>query len=186
MNVFCFGPNKTGTVSLTKALHRLGWRKFVKLPWKFQVLNRNDVVYSDIFYPKGTLGIDPFLMSHQYREEIMEYITDKFPNDIYIFNFREITAWLESRQAHVRNNQHNPEYMKRQVRWIKEDVHGWMEEYEEYMWLWNYVSQLVEVLSFDVPGGDGYERLCGWIGLSAPDEEFPKLNKSNKQYLKGS
>ncbi len=172
--IFCIGLNKTGTTSLTQALSILGWKSshdknkndkiidcFLKTG-KLEVGSRNTKAYLD--------GMIPY-----YFQQIYAYMQQKQYPCKFILTQRELQSWIESRKKHVLRNQNKPDY---KGGFLLIDESSWEKEYKKH---YKEVEEFFqdkqnEILRMNIIEGDGWEKLCPFLGVPIPNKPFPKLN----------
>jgi hypothetical protein len=175
--VFCIGFHKTGTTSLELALRRLGYRvtgcfgtKDPDIANKVHDLAIARAERFDAFQDNPW----PIL----YRE-----LDEAFPGSRFILTLRPADAWYRSQ---VKDFARTETPMRR---WIYGDDAG-CPEGNEAVYLARYERHNREVLDyfadrpgdllvFDLPGGDGWPELCGFLGHDVPDAPFPHANKAS-------
>jgi hypothetical protein len=182
--IFCLGLSKTGTSSLTEALNLLGLRAihypqdertFRELRagrYRLPLLEEYDAV-SDI-------PVAPF-----YAQFDAEY-----PGSKFILTVREREAWLRSCEQHWRLMEewlpNFPEFARvhefasacaygsvgfSRARFaFAYDAH--LRNVAEY-----FRGRESDLLVLDVCAGEGWEKLCPFLGLEAPDAPFPRANE---------
>jgi hypothetical protein len=180
--VFGLGLSKTGTSSLTEALNRLGVRS--------------------IHYPHDVQTHEQ-LRNGDYRLRILdEYqgVTDitvapyfaqldrTWPGSKFILTVREKESWLRSAELHWRLLlevwDRDPQF-RRFTEFILASVYGTVGFNRERM---SYVydahvrnvtryfqNRPDDLLVLDICAGNGWDALCRFLGLVAPDEPFPHV-----------
>jgi hypothetical protein len=196
-HVFAVGLNKTATSSLGLAFQRLGYTLF-EGPLEFhtavqQALDEGRhplhylweyTAFEDIFIPGGYMGPHAqHWASLEFREFIIRAMHRKFPRARFILNLREdVDGWVDSRRKHVEKNLRNPNYMAREYRWCEIQPNAWRREYAEQKELVHRLSRELgfPLLEFDASAGDGFEKLCPFLGKAVPRHPFPNVNKAEK------
>ncbi len=191
--VFCIGLNKTGTTSLHEAFKILGLKSVhfrddkgnnIKTIIHNNFLNGNHIIKGLEKYDAfSDWGID------QDNLKVAKEFDKQCPNSKFILNTRDMDAWLNSRETHVKINQEkkrkNP---KANITWLTVDREAWAKEfknhYEEAER--HFEGREDQLLIFDVTKGDGWEKLCPFLGLPIPAVPFPKRNVAaeNKDFFK--
>ncbi|MCI0413759.1 hypothetical protein L0222_13280 [bacterium] len=182
--VFGIGLSKTGTASLGRALNLLRV-KTIHCPsdnatlselksgnYKLSILNRfQGVVDTPVvpFYPQ---------------------LDQEFPGSKFILTIREIDSWIESMRHHLSfvsrwSNGSLPFFA-----FIDACVYGTLQFHEgrlRYVYerhlgnVTDYFSDRPsDLLILNICGGEGWEKLCPFLGLPAPSKRFPKLNRSRR------
>jgi hypothetical protein len=181
--IFGIGLSKTGTTSLAAALRRLG------------------IATIDMPYDARTLEE---LKSGQFRLSILkryQAVTDIpvapyyapldriYPGSKFILTVREKASWLRSVEEHwafsVRWARSNRDF-RRFSSFIRTVVYGgsafdaerYGEAYDRHVAEVGryFAGRGKDLLVLDVCGGEGYERLCPFLGLPVLDEPFPRSN----------
>lgn len=182
--VFCIGPNKTGTTSLHDAFVVLGLRS---VHW-MDPSGRNiqDIIKAN--YESG----DPILKGLEdfdaYTDWIKRPTIEAFklfdkehPNSKFILNTRDMVAWMDSREKHVlRNQKEVAETGDPTITWLKVDRAAWEVEFTEQhrSIREHFKGRENDLLEFDVTKGDGWEKLCPFLGMPIPNVPFPVSNKA--------
>jgi hypothetical protein len=172
--VFCIGFHKTGTSSMGVALRELGYK----------VTGPNGVHDPDIAKNVLTMAYEvaeefdafqdnpwPFL----YRE-----MDARYPGSKFILTSREPDSWIKSQVRHFGTR----ETPMRQ--WIygvgcpegNEDIYinrmkSHDEEVKDY-----FKDRPDDFLVMDLPRGDGWDKLCPFLGADVPTNSFPHVNKA--------
>jgi len=167
--VFGIGLSRTGTVSLSAALTRLGYStkhyphllKIVELSRQYDALTDSPVA--------------PYA-------EVLDRL---YPDAKFILTVRDVADWLESCRRH---------WARRAIADIRPGWKLWnrranygMETYDAEAFARSYHAHASRVCAYfegrpgqllilDICGGEGYERLCPFLGLPVIDEPFPHLN----------
>ncbi|MEE4216523.1 MAG: sulfotransferase family protein [Xanthomonadales bacterium] len=175
--VFCIGFHKTGTTSLELALRKLGYRvtgsfgtKDPDIANKVHELAYARVAKFDAFQDNPW----PIL----YRE-----LDERFPGSKFVMTRRPSASWINSQLKDFASTQ-TP-----MRRWIYGEDAG-CPEGNESIYIARYERHNREVLEyfagrpddllvFDMPKGDGWEKLCAFLGHDVPDEPFPHANKAS-------
>jgi len=175
--VFCIGSHKTGTTSLELALKKLGYRvtgsfgtKDPDIASKVHEMAYARVAEYDAFEDNPW----PVL----YKE-----LDDRFPGSRFVLTRRPAAAWIRSM---VKDFATTETPMRR---WIYGDDAGCPEGNED-IYIARYERHNKEVLEyfedrpndllvFDLPKGDGWNKLCPFLGHDIPDEPFPHANKAS-------
>lgn len=171
--IFCIGLNKTGTISLHHALELLGFRS---LHWggpetgriiqATAAAGRPLVADLDEYDAFSDLAI----LSKQFR-----LLDSQYPGSKFILSTRPIDGWLQSREAHVLRNQERARTGEYTGNFLEVDVDAWRTEFvdhhrkvEEY-----FAGREQDLLVFRITEGDGWEKLCPFLGVEIPNEPFP-------------
>ena len=99
-----------------------------------------------------------------------ETLYKNYPNAKFIFNTRNEDDWVESN--------------KRMVSQLTDDT-GDYDEKGQREYYYSHTKKVLnffrdkpgELLILDICNGDGYEKLCPFLGIDIPDEPFPHRHK---------
>jgi hypothetical protein len=172
--VFCIGFHKTGTKSLAKALSMLGYR----------VTGPNEV--RNVSIRQQVLEIAPLLVARfdafqdnpwpiLYRE-----LDEWYPRSKFILTLRPTNEWIASVVSHF-GGAETP---------MREWIYGFGDPRgHEMRYVEIYERHNREVLRYfqDRPGdllvlriaaGDGWQKLCAFLGANEPIGRFPSLNRA--------
>ena len=176
--IICIGLPKTGTSSLHLALQKLGYRS-VHFPadsgtvaqlrrgdYRLRVLEENDAI-SDIPVPA-----------------VFPQLDRAFPGARFILTERALEPWIASeRKAPFNSDPPKPgsvrdfyrailygvtEFSEERFRFVHEDFHARVDRY--------FADRPGDLLRLDVTAGQGWDRLCPFLGRPVPDEPFPREN----------
>jgi 3'-phosphoadenosine 5'-phosphosulfate (PAPS) 3'-phosphatase len=182
--IFGIGLSKTGTSSLARALEILGYRTKDYLgvvrytPGDLSSIDRAVLDANDAF---TDTPIPSF-----YRE------LDKcYPGSKFILTVRERDGWLKScrKQFNQRLAQRQTEAHRR----LFLDLYG-TDVFEESQFIRGYEMFVAgvneyfggrqdDLLVMDIAAGDGWDKLCTFLGTSVPDVPFPKANVTHVRWL---
>jgi hypothetical protein len=172
--IFGIGANKTATSSLTEALEKLGYRtshwshhhdickQLIKNNFNFKFLNKFDAA-TDLPIPS-----------------IFDQLDIAYPNSKFILTIRDVDKWIQSEEKHHRNLQ-DPifEVFLMYGSWTYnkdlfiKNYQEHNEKVKEY-----FKDRPEDLLIMDITKGDGWEKLCPFLGKDVPDSAFPFLNRS--------
>jgi len=182
MKIFGIGLNKTGTTTLGRCLEMLGFKKHVSVRFDLLAKYREGSLDEIFSVADQNESFEDFPWPLMYRELYLRY----GDGARYILTKRASSQdWLNSLKRHSlktsRNNHcrllaygyaypHGLEYYhlsfyQRHNQAIKD---FFVKQRSEHL--------LLEI-SFD--SGDGWDKLCGFLGLSVPNAQFPHENKGN-------
>ena len=194
MKVLGVGLSRTGTHSLGAALHLLGYRTV-----HYDDKRLNDILLGYTRNPEfsryddldAVVDIPSALF---YREILAAY-----PDCKAILTIRDIESWVESMRLHLQAYDEKvfnlPPPHINIVQVIREIAWGTWKK-NEFLWRKRYTEHneavqrdVKNLLVMDITQGDGWEKLCPYLGVEIPDVPFPDLGKSDpdkKIYLKPS
>lgn len=186
--VFGIGLSKTGTSSLDGALNDLGissihyphdpatYRELTHGIYQLSVLERYQGV-TDIpvapFYPQ---------------------LDAAYPDAKFILTVRDPDKWYRSVEAHwsfMREWSARDEHFRRFSEYITACVYGAHEcQQDRFLHVYHEHEAAVrryfegredDLLVIDVCAGEGYEKLCPFLGLTIPTRDFPHANRKEEK-----
>jgi hypothetical protein len=170
------GLNKTATSSLEMAMVQLG----------FKVLHDGWVATEAI--RRERRGGLPILSTLEEYDAFMDVPFDRvwreldaeYPGSKFILTTRDMPSWIKSRSKHVKANRTSPSY---RGLWLLTQTSKWEEEWRrhhdgirEY-----FQDRPDDLLIMDICAGDGWEKLCPFLGVDAPEGPFPQANVTTKK-----
>lgn len=190
--VFGIGLSRTGTTSLSRALTILGYDT---ADW----MNKGRVSGWSEFYEKDAVTDTP--CSLQFESLYFTFEKSKF-----IYTTRNRPEWKRSiknhycvdRPSRLKYEWKKETYWKRDQNWefynsfksaqIQKCLYAghetWQEAYESYD---ERVRTFFEnkpehrFLVMNIPDGDGWSKLCTFLGVDIPDQPFPHENRSGNR-----
>ena len=173
--VFCIGFHKTGTKSLGEALGILGYRvtgpNGVKDP---SVADNVWAMAQDLVERYDAFQDNPWPIL--YRE-----LDERYPGSKFVLTQRDTQAWLKSQIMHF----------GQQITPMREWIYGvgcpvgneqvYLERFERhYLEVGEYFQgRPQDLLVMDLARGDGWERLCPFLGVEIQAIPFPHTNKAS-------
>lgn len=184
MKIFGIGLSKTGTSSLAHALEILGYRT-------------KDYPGIERYVPGDLACMDPALLASYdaftdtpipcfYRE-----LDRAYPDARFILTVREREGWLKSCQkqfteklAAKQNEAHNRLFMDLYGTTVF-DAEKFAAGYERFVnGVMAYFAQRPrDLLVLDITGGEGWEKLCPFLGKPIPEQPFPKANVTRIRWM---
>ena len=184
MKIFCIGLSKTSTTSLTEALNILG---FKAVHWRD---TRHMIHYTDngleIDFDKFD-NYDAFADTPIAR--IYQELDVKYPGSKFILTVRDVSSWAQS-------------FKNQFSRWLDDpfskilhmELYG-TSSYDHEKCVSAFEKHSRDVISYfkgregdllviDIPGGDGWDKLCAFLDRPVPKIEFPKLYTSEERNAK--
>lgn len=174
--IFVVGLSRTGTTSTHKALEMLGYKSFhmppmfrvstqgkLELDWQWW-LNKYDA-FSDIPVTRFFVELD-----------------HKFPQAKFIQTVRDKDAWLESCRKHFSVPASGSWQVLRQEMYGTDrfDKNAFLDAYDyHHSRIQNYFEGRSDFMTFNVGEGDGWEKLCSFLGKDIPNSDFPRANVKN-------
>jgi len=176
--VFGIGLSRTGTASLNAALNELGIKSkhFIFYPSTTKI----PYIYLAL---KDALAATDIPISANYKR-----IDKLYPNSKFILTIREIESWLNSCKFFFTYRIN----IEKAHKWLKE-IHLKLYntlKYDHEKFRIGYYNHLKDVQNYfrnrpedliiiDIVGGEGYEKLCPFLGLGVLKKQFPHKNIGN-------
>lgn len=163
---WCIGLGRTGTTSFCRALRVLGYQHVVNNP-EFDQLRQLDGGADNgvaIFY---------------------KYLDYKFPGSKFVVTVRELESWLQSMEyifaeKPVRSRADDVSIMRRMTIFetVAFDRVKFINAYQRhYADVRRYFAHRnSDLLEMRIVDGEGWQKLCPFLGLPIPQEAFPHLN----------
>jgi hypothetical protein len=177
VKIFGIGLNKTGTSTLHEALETLGFRS---LHWGGdeastavkRAIDDGRPMLDDL--PGYDAYSDITRISRNFERADREY-----PGSKFILTVRDLDEWLDSRRRHVEQNVAKQADGRYDGSFVTVDYDAWRHEYREHEAKVRayFSSRPDDLLVFDVAGGDGYEKLCPFLGVPVASRPFPWRNR---------
>jgi hypothetical protein len=194
--IFCLGLAKTGTTSLHRAFLKLGLKSIHHGPPNSKTIAElkqgHDRIIDRIrqFKQQGELLLKEIEEYDAYCDigaivYDFELLDRQYPNSKFIYTDRQMDDWLDSMVRHVQRNVENVSQNLYQTNFV---------EIEEEKWRSNKIAHLERVKAYfqdrpqdfllmNIIEGDGYEKLCPFLGLEMPNSSFPCKNTDNRSRL---
>jgi hypothetical protein len=176
MKILNIGFGKSGTLSLTKAFEILGYKS---VHCETGEVRLRDVFKNNMKRGARILeGFEEYEFLSDFKGEFFYKELDiQYPNSKFIVTMRDLEGWLASMEKHVERNQKNPNY---KYNFLKVEKEKWAEKREEkFTEIKKYFKDRPEdFLIMDIANGDGWEKLCCFLGKPIPAEAFPHKNKT--------
>jgi hypothetical protein len=186
--VFVVGLSRTGTTTLTVALRRLG---YLAAHWV-------NPVTGQMLAPEDAALFDA--MTDGPVADAVEELADRHPDARFILTLRPAESWVRSLLAHMRR-EHGVADAAALARLLASGaplLHGgrWAEVYRRQLLVpgglpaapaahaarvrARFRHEPGRLLEFDLWQGDGWAKLCGFLGLPVPAEPFPHANAASE------
>jgi hypothetical protein len=123
-------------------------------------------------------GIEQFdAYSDMAGEYYFAALDRQYPGSKFILTVRDLESWLDSRERHVQRNRADPGY--RNV-FLNVDRTGWRRHMRNVRRAveQHFRGRPGDLLVIDIPAGEGWDRLCPFLGVAAPPDAFPHENRS--------
>jgi len=172
--VFGIGAARTGTSSLGRAFVLLGFRHTSWDPELWDAYERGD--YAPIFAVADrfeTFEDGPWNGPDLYRE-----LDERYPRSKFVLTVRDPASWQQSHERHfssagarqIPERYRIADYADRRDE-IRRDYEARNDEVRAY-----FASRPGDLLVLDVVAGEGWDKLCPFLGLDPPAEPFPHFN----------
>lgn len=164
--IFAIGLSRTGTRSLTQALKELGYRAYhyPPLPELLKYVDRYEAL-TDI-----TISL------------VYKFLDKRYPNSKFILTIRDMESWLESCKNHIKN-------VRNYYKWkgyVRKKIYHTI-GYSRDMYIKAYQKHINDVKTYfhnrtddllilNITKGEGYEKLCPFLGKKIISKPFPHLN----------
>lgn len=180
--VFCVGFQKTGTTSMGAALEILGYRvtggNWARDPEVARVALQRALETAPLY---DAFQDNPWPLLYQEMDKA-------FPGSKFIMTIRPPEQWIKSA---VKGFGAGTSPVRE---WIYGEGKG-SPVGNEQTWLARYERHNREVLAYfagrqddfmvmDLAAGDGWEKLCRFLGQPVPDVPFPHANPARKKFIK--
>lgn len=184
MKIFGIGLSKTGTTSLASALQLLGYRTRDNMG--LQVYRAGDISSLDLGVVDAHDALTDTPIPSFYRE-----LDARYPKSKFILTVREREAWLQSCKKQFTQKLADKQNEAHQRLFV--DLYG-TDVFEEEQFARGY-DRFVEgvtayfrdrpgdLLVLDVAAGDGWAKLCPFLGVPQPDRAFPKANVTRLEWI---
>ena len=184
MKIFCIGLSKTGTRSLHEGLELLGYRG---LHWGGPDLEtavrRGPEISAAVerALQEGRPLLDDLDEADAYSDILalttrFDVLDGQYPNSKFILTVREVGDWLDSRRRHVEANIERRGRGDYDGTFLEVDLPAWAAEAasHEARVRAHFGGRPHDLLVMDITNGDGWERLCPFLGRPVPDVPFPR------------
>lgn len=184
MKVFGIGLSKTGTTSLAAALEILGY-------------HTKDYPGVETYHPGDLSSLDADLLeSHDAFTDtpipsLYPALDAAFPGSKFILTVRDMEGWLKScrkqftqKLADKQNDAHNRLFVELYGTAVFDEAlfragyERFVQGVTEY-----FKDRPGDLLILDVTAGEGWEKLCPFLGKSTPVQPFPKANVTSIQWM---
>lgn len=176
MKVYGIGLSRTGTTSLNKALEILGYNAF-HFP-------HFDSFWGHIRIRGKFLDYDALTdlpVAIKYRE-----LDRRFPGAKFVLTVRETEAWLSSCERYPAFSVDSRPSQRPKFRALRQKIYG-CDCFDRALFAQTsqrHYSQVVEyfrnrpqdLLILDIAKGEGWEKLCPFLGKPVPTSPFPRTN----------
>ncbi len=182
--IFGIGLSKTGTSSLAQALQRLGYRTKDCMGARSYVRGDLSSIDMDTVLAHDALTDTP--IPSFYRD-----LDARFPGSQFILTVRDRAGWLQSCRKQF--NERSAAAQSEAHRLLFEDLYGtnvfdeegFSRGYERFVAGVHayFKDRPGDLLVLDVTAGEGWEKLCPFLGRPIPDAPFPKANVTQIRWI---
>ena len=104
-----------------------------------------------------------------------ETLDRQYPGSRFIFTTRDVDSWIESRRNHVERNVARKALGQYKGHFLHVDEPAWRRQWIQHQAnVRSYFAERPgELLLMDIIGGDGYEKLCPFLGVPLASTSFP-------------
>lgn len=176
MKIFGIGLNKTGTISLHEALETLGYRS---LHWGGPEVRRT----IERAIAEGRPAVEDFPAYDAFSDiwclsENFALLDRQYPGSRFVLTTRDLDSWIESRRRHVARNRARREAGTYQGDFLEVDVVAWEDQYHaHHAAVSAYFAGRSDLLVLRITEGEGYERLCPFLGVPVRTDPFPQRHR---------
>jgi hypothetical protein len=184
MKVFCIGLSKTGTRSLHDALELLGLRS---MHWGGpdlqSAVRRGPEIRAAVerALAEGRPLLEDLDDADAYSDiealsRNFDVLDRQYPGSRFILTVRPMADWLRSREQHVEANVAMRARGEYHGTFLEVDLEGWRAEATEHeaRVREHFAGRPRDLLVLDISAGEGWERLCPFLGVPVPDVPFPQ------------
>lgn len=176
--IFCIGFHKTGTTSLYSALTSLGYRTSGTVGF--------DLGYEELKKKGADLCIEA-ARDIDAAEDMpwplyFRELDAAFPGSKFILTLRDLDNWYASVAGHFEDRtppMHALTYGPDKANALDHEDH-WIATHQahlEAVRAW-FADRPGDLLEMDLAAGDGWEKLCAFLGKEIPETPFPQKNTS--------
>lgn len=186
MKVFCIGLHKTGTVSLEKALQRLGFKTrhgYVKHSNMIKTAMHKGLKPLQLLHDK--IGFNDsedtaYLDLYAIRDHFVK-MDEEYPGSKFILTIRDMNQWVESVKKQIIKRPNSPYfhhyYFQSELQWVYfHNMH-----IKTVLAFFDVYEKRDQLLIMNIANGDGYEVLCKFLDREIINEPFPHENKSPEE-----
>ncbi|MBD3245676.1 MAG: hypothetical protein GF333_01555 [Candidatus Omnitrophica bacterium] len=180
--IFGIGFRKTGTTSLKRALQILGF------PTLHHVgeIDGKPVLIQKVIEEEMKKNVQILSTWKEYRGfldfqgyRFYRKLDEAYPNSKFIYTRREPREWIKSAYEHkkkTRNRAARIRLKQMGFRGYRDKEMHRLNRYEKEIKAY-FKERPNDFLIMNICAGEGWERLCLFLGVPVPEIEFPHLNK---------
>ncbi len=178
--VFGIGLSRTGTKGLSVALNSIGINT-VHYPETKDTLK---LLANGIF--RLPILEDYNAMTDVQSVPFYPQLDEEYPNSKFILTVRDIDSWLESTKKHFRGVEREDrvvgDILYSEAHWMRSAVYGTLKwdrsvfrqrYYTHHTAVMDYFKGRDNLLVMNICAGDGWEKLCPFLGVPEPKHRFP-------------
>lgn len=179
--VFCIGFHKTGTTSLGVALSMLGY----KVAGAMGV--RDSHIAVNVMTLASRVAEDHDAFQDNPWPIIFREMDQRFPGSKFVLTVRDPDLWIDSVIRHFGNKETE---MRKWIYGVGSPVGNeniFLDRYRAHQRdVINYFADRPnDLLVMDLRAGDGWNKLCPFLGHAVPAHPFPHMNKSTDRAPSG-
>ncbi len=174
--IFGIGLNKTGTLSFHQAMEDLGYRS---LHWGGPEVRALVERARDEGRPmvEDLPGYDVFSDIWALSESFA-LLDVQYPGSRFVLTTRDVDGWIDSRRRHVERNRAAAAEGRYTGTFLEIEPEAWRQQWDaHHAAVRSHFVGRDDLLELDIAAGDGYERLCPFLGAAVPSTPFPSRNR---------
>ena len=107
-----------------------------------------------------------------------ETLDRQYPGSKFIYTDRNTEDWLHSRYQHVQRNIKNVSLKLTSTNFTEVDLNKWKNQKEKHHRRVQryFKNRPQDLLTINICEGDGYDKLCPFLGLKSMYRSFPRKN----------
>jgi hypothetical protein len=188
MKYLCAGLSRTGTLSLCKAFELL---ELKSIHWEPKRMR--DIITGKNQTPNFKIYDDVDVVTDLPASYFYKEIAQAYPECKMILTVRNSESWFSSMKRHYEQNipvnlKDNPEMLE-EAKITQKYVYG-SESLSKFLYIKKFedhnrhvVLDFPNCLVMNITAGDGWKKLCEFIGKPIPQIPFPKENVTKKILL---
>jgi hypothetical protein len=170
--VFGIGLSKTGLTSLAEAMRHLGY-KTIQYPYRPSQIKNNDCALD-------------LTVTLNYKK-----LDKKYPKSKFILTVRDYDSWLKSMRNHYRrypaSKRYKEQLMYRLKFWdtvnfnrrlMTKKYYDHLDDVDKY-----FKGRKKDLLIINICDGEGWKKLCPFVGKKIPRKPFPRENVAKYRKL---
>lgn len=175
--VFCIGFHKTGTTSMKVALETLGYRVTGPNGVRDPEIGKNVLsMASELVQRFDAFQDNPWPVL--YRE-----LDRRYPGSKFILTLRDEESWIRSQVRHFGQNETPMRKWIYGVGCPAGNEKAYLERFNRHNdeVVKYFADRPNDFLVMDLASGDGWSKLCPFLGLDIPREPFPHVNRATRK-----